>query len=158
MVKNPSRRPLAGLLLLVFFLVGATGCDLIFEPPQDAINRMLEAAITNDTREVEEMADNDEVAEQVKRLGVSFRAPAYRNLSNYWRFKDIREDEGADRTYLTLVVDVPRAQSSRRGSRSRRPRKPMEMEVVFEMQRRNLKWYVISIENMDKLLRKVTRL
>ena len=141
------------------FVTLLSGCSLVFESPEDAMDRFLQAAAERDFRELEEMLEGnpefDRDSEFMKSISKAFCSALYNGKSGYWRVKEKTVDEAADRTFMVMEIDVFPNASLRKKSRSKKAVKPKTFEITFEMQRRRLRWYIMNVD--PKAVRKMLR-
>jgi hypothetical protein len=159
---TPSRRAFLrslSLSLLSLPLAASTqGCKLIFEPPEEALDRFIQAVAMGEDNTFIDMLEGavefDYIKRQMVQLKTHFRSSLYKGRTNFWRIEVSEEDAVNDWTICLVTFDIPRpaAQSSRRGST--RANKPDEEVVTFYLRRSYLRWYVIDVDpkEMDAAL------
>ncbi|OIP30847.1 MAG: hypothetical protein AUK47_23950 [Deltaproteobacteria bacterium CG2_30_63_29] len=145
------RTKVAGVLLLVVLTLFVPGCKLIFEPADDAADRLFEALVTRDFRTMEELLKDDELRGKARRLSGIFNSPPFKGKAGYWNIELVEEDEPTGFTYVYVTFEIPIASKSVRGSKHK------DVEVILEMKREWLRWTVTNIDYLDDLIKQVER-
>ena len=140
-----------GLLFSVFALFTLSflgGCDLIWEPPEDAIDRFVEATASRDWTHVDEMTEEapPELKGEVRALAALLNTDHYRKKTKYWRVVELEEDEATGYTYAYVEIDFETKSRTR------------QFEIIFEMERDIINWKILDIIDLDLFLSDVERL
>ncbi len=127
------------MALISALVVGALGgCSLIFMPPEEAVMLCLDPMASKDS-DITELIPDGELRGQVKSVSTTFRGPLYNRENDFWRVDEIEEDELEERTYVYVLVDVPRK------------RQWIEVELVFEMERSGRSWIIHDVAGIGAL-------
>lgn len=126
-------------------------CKLVFEPAEDAVNRLFEAVVLRDIRTQEDLIEDGELREKIRHLTAPFNSPPFKGKAGFWNIELVEEDESNGYTYVYVTFDIPIESKSIRGSQSK------QVEIILEMKREWLQWTVLNIDYLDDLIKQVER-
>lgn len=148
---DPILRLAAALGLLLAVALSASACDLIWEPPETAAERLMRATAARDKRVIGEFIEDRELASKMHRLAGWFNGPRYKGTSNFWRIDgEPEKDDGNGYTYVWVIVDIPPPQGSGFAAGT-------TTDIVLEMERDFLRWTVRDVQGIDDLLSRLDR-
>jgi hypothetical protein len=150
MTTLSRRAMLRSMITWPLIAASASGCKLLFEPPEDALDRFLQAIAMGEDSTFESMLEGAEEFDRVKnqaiQLKTSFRSPLYRGRTNYWAIAFVEEDAANDWTIFEVTFQIPRPNvPTKRGSL--RSSQPDEESALFYLRRSYLQWHVIDIDD-----------
>ena len=141
------------LFLSLFLMLSgftASGCRLVFEPAEDAVERLLTSLPTGDNIRVREMCDGEDVCKKLVSLAGLVRSEWYNAQKGFFEIDEelgVEFDEETKYSYVHVKIKIPASGSDR----------AMTLPLVFEMERIKFRWHIYNVEGIEEFLRRAER-
>ena len=138
----------SGLIFsIIFSLFFISGCKLVFEPANHAIDRLFKDWSSGSDRYAGEMIPDESLLKSVSSMRVTLSSDLFNNVSGFWAVSLIEEESDTGLSFVYVTVTIP----ERNGQRA------LKQELVFEMRRIKLRWYIYSIRGLESFIRSANR-